>query len=170
MPQTALKPYEPVTLRQPHPLILGAAAAVLVFSVLGSAAIVSWIPAGQNTTPAVTGNTPLTTAQEAISVACLNCGSVSAIHAVRIEKDAAPLNMPGNVGNDQRMTYTVGEPAALPSHSKSAQRIVDIVTVYRVTVRMDDGSYRTLSQADAPAVAVGDKVRVVKGSLIHNRI
>jgi outer membrane lipoprotein SlyB len=37
--------------------------------------------------------------------------------------------------------------------------------VYRVTVRMDDGSFRTLSQAAPPAFAVGDKVRVVQGAL-----
>jgi outer membrane lipoprotein SlyB len=37
--------------------------------------------------------------------------------------------------------------------------------VYRVTVRMNDGSFRTLSQATAPAFAVGDKVRVMQGTL-----
>ncbi len=170
MPQTALKPYEPVTLRQPHPLVLGAAAAVLVFSVLGSAAIVSWIPAGQTAAPSSTERNAPASTQETAAAACLNCGSVSAIHAVRIEKDATTLIAPDNPGNDKRMTYTVGEPTTISANSKSTPMVVDIVTVYRVTVRMDDGSYRTLSQADAPAVAVGDKVRVVKGSLIHTRI
>ncbi len=33
-------------------------------------------------------------------------------------------------------------------------------TVYRVTVRMDDGSERTVTQASAPALAVGARVRV----------
>ena len=37
---------------------------------------------------------------------------------------------------------------------------------YRVTVRMDDGSFRTLSQSSAPAVAVGERVRVVNGTVI----
>jgi len=35
---------------------------------------------------------------------------------------------------------------------------------YRVTVRMDDGSFRTISVSSPPTFAVGDKVRVVEGS------
>jgi outer membrane lipoprotein SlyB len=38
---------------------------------------------------------------------------------------------------------------------------------YRVTVRMDDGSARTLSQSSPPAFAVGDKVRPVDGALVR---
>ena len=37
---------------------------------------------------------------------------------------------------------------------------------YRVTVRMDDGSFRTLSQSTVPAVTVGDRVRVVDSTVI----
>jgi hypothetical protein len=40
-------------------------------------------------------------------------------------------------------------------------------TVYRVTVRMDDGSYRTLSQAGPPAVAVGEAVRITDGAVVR---
>jgi len=40
-------------------------------------------------------------------------------------------------------------------------------TVYRVTVRMDDGSYRTLSQASPPAVAVGEAVRITDGAVVR---
>jgi len=37
---------------------------------------------------------------------------------------------------------------------------------YRVTVRMDDGTYRTISQANPPSVAVGEKVRVANGTVV----
>jgi hypothetical protein len=40
-------------------------------------------------------------------------------------------------------------------------------TVYRITVRMDDGSYRTLSQASPPAVAVGEAVRINDGAVVR---
>ncbi len=40
-------------------------------------------------------------------------------------------------------------------------------TVYRITVRMDDGSYRTLSQATPPAVAVGEAVRINDGAVVR---
>jgi len=38
--------------------------------------------------------------------------------------------------------------------------------MYRVTVRMDDGSYRTLSQSAPPSVAVGERVRIVDGAVV----
>jgi hypothetical protein len=40
-------------------------------------------------------------------------------------------------------------------------------TVYRVTVRMDDGSFRTLSQAAPPSVAVGEAVRISDGAVVR---
>jgi hypothetical protein len=39
--------------------------------------------------------------------------------------------------------------------------------VYRVTVRMDDGSFRAISLSTPPAFAVGEKVRVVEGKLVR---
>ena len=38
---------------------------------------------------------------------------------------------------------------------------------YRVTVRMDDGSFRTVSLSSPAAFVVGDKVRVVEGKLVR---
>jgi hypothetical protein len=40
-------------------------------------------------------------------------------------------------------------------------------TVYRITVRMDDGSFRTLSQATPPSVAVGEAVRITEGAVVR---
>ena len=40
-------------------------------------------------------------------------------------------------------------------------------TVYRITVRMDDGSYRTISQTGPPAVAVGEAVRINDGAVVR---
>jgi hypothetical protein len=40
-------------------------------------------------------------------------------------------------------------------------------TVYRITVRMDDGSFRTLSQVLPPSVAVGETVRITDGAVVR---
>ena len=40
-------------------------------------------------------------------------------------------------------------------------------TVYRITVRMDDGSFRTLSQSSPPSVAVGEAVRINEGAVVR---
>ena len=39
---------------------------------------------------------------------------------------------------------------------------------YDITVKMEDGQHRTVSQKEAPAVAVGDKVKIVDGMLQKN--
>jgi len=39
-------------------------------------------------------------------------------------------------------------------------------TVHRVTIRMDDGSYRTISHPVAPGYSVGEKVRIIDGSVV----
>ena len=39
-------------------------------------------------------------------------------------------------------------------------------TVYRVTIRMDDGSYRTISHPVAPGYSIGEKVRIIDGAVI----
>jgi len=42
-------------------------------------------------------------------------------------------------------------------------------TVHRVTIRMDDGSYRTISHPVAPGYSVGEKVRIIDGSVVPRR-
>jgi len=39
-------------------------------------------------------------------------------------------------------------------------------TAWRIAVRMDDESHRALSQAEPPALAVGDKVRIADGRAV----
>jgi hypothetical protein len=42
-------------------------------------------------------------------------------------------------------------------------------TVHRVTIRMDDGSYRTISQPVEPGYGVGEKVRIIDGSVVASK-
>jgi outer membrane lipoprotein SlyB len=74
------------------------------------------------------------------SSSCATCGTVEAIRTVELRGDAA-----GAQELDQHLSRRV---------------------VYRVTVRLDDGSYRTLSQATPPSIVVGGKVRIVSGVVV----
>jgi outer membrane lipoprotein SlyB len=51
--------------------------------------------------------------------------------------------------------------------SGSASDSVRKHLMWRVTLRMDDGSYRAVSLSSPPSFAVGDKVRVVEGRLVR---
>jgi len=50
---------------------------------------------------------------------------------------------------------------AASAESDSRRRIV-----YRVTIRMEDGSYRTISLPAAPGYGAGEKVRIIDGSVV----
>ena len=51
--------------------------------------------------------------------------------------------------------------AAEAGESGAGRRIV-----YRVTIRMDDGSYRAISQPVAPGYGAGEKVRIIDGQVV----
>ena len=105
-----------------HPVVIGAAAAVLVSSVLGAAAIAGALPIATSRTEVAAAPTT-----------CAHCGVVEAVGAVAVE----------------------------------IEKDVKESTPYRVTVRMDDGSKRSLSLPSASGYAVGDRVRVLSGSQLE---
>jgi hypothetical protein len=74
------------------------------------------------------------------SSSCATCGTVEAIRTIELRGDGA-----GTRELDQHLSKRLA---------------------YRVTVRLDDGSYRTLSQPTPPSIAVGGKVRIVDGALV----
>ena len=105
-----------------HPVVIGAAAAVLGSGALGAAALTGMLP--------LTSSRPERAAEPVIeTVGCAHCGIVESVRVAG-----------KNVKNS---------------------------TLYRVTVRMDDGSVRSVSLPSAPGYAVGDRVRVLNGSQLE---
>ena len=104
------------------PVVLGAGVAVLMFSLVGAAAITGVLPASNESAATLEKTAAAAAASKA---ACKNCGVVAAVKSVKVKSDSSRAD-----------------------------------SVYRVTVRMDDGSERTLSLTAAPTFAVGARVRV----------
>ncbi len=76
---------------------------------------------------------------------CAVCGVVEAVrpHEMRLPRDAAAGDA----------ALATGDPGSVPR------------AAWRVTVRMEDGSYRTLSQPGPPVYKPGDRVRIADGAL-----
>ncbi len=76
---------------------------------------------------------------------CAVCGVVEAVrpHEMRPPRDAAAGDA----------ALATGDPGSVPR------------AAWRVTVRMEDGSYRTLSQPGPPVYKPGDRVRIADGAL-----
>jgi outer membrane lipoprotein SlyB len=109
---------------------------------------------------------------------CNECGVVRSIREIRKRRDAPlyALANPGSVaGFDSR---AVGALVVLPFAKRASDndasagasgtpemnsRFAEVS--YDITLRMDDGSYRTLERRDGGLFSTGDRVRVSEGRL-----
>ncbi|MGH8704199.1 MAG: glycine zipper 2TM domain-containing protein [Burkholderiales bacterium] len=170
-----------------HPILIVAGIAVLLFSLLGAAALTGVLssatsrsgeaaaPVQKKQQPAARHEAPARAAQPA---GCPSCGVIETIRAVEVQGDTSGLGAVAGgvagavVGNqfgrgDGRTVMTIAGAAGGAYAGNAIEKNVKKKTAYRVTVRLDDGSVRTLSQSAPPAFAVGERVRIVNGSLLE---
>jgi outer membrane lipoprotein SlyB len=142
----------PASRRKTPPLLL--AAVISVVSLVGVVILAGlYAPGGMRRDGTPLGDvvvTPRGDAEPAIRLndpsICALCGVVEAVRPYEIRSTSAT---PG------------GEDAQEASAAALVPR-----TAYRVTVRMEDGSYRTLSQPTRPMFKSGDRVRIADGALL----
>lgn len=107
---------------------------------------------------------------------CARCGVVQAVREVQREGKASGLgavaggvagavvgNQFGRGNGNAAMTLLGAAGGAFAGNS--IEKNMHKETSYRITVRMDDGSYRTIAQNYVPAVQSGDRVKVTNGSV-----
>ncbi|MFZ5582361.1 MAG: glycine zipper 2TM domain-containing protein [Pseudomonadota bacterium] len=176
----------PVRARRLHPLLTAAAVSLTVFSLLGIGAITGLIPsassqlqekgADKDAAKAEEGGKPAAKGAASAKSTCANCGVVETVRMVQLEGNASGLgavaggvtgalvgNQFGRGGGNTAMTLIGAAGGAYAGNS--IEKNMNRQTAYRITVRMDDGAYRTISQSHVPAVAAGDKVKVVNGNV-----
>jgi len=177
-----------IVFRKTHPLVLGAAASVMVVSLVGAAAISGLLPnarsdkadaSAQRNPPAADGaeHSAADLAARNGSGVCASCGTVESIRAVELRGDASGLgaaaggvtgavvgNQIGRGNGNTAMTILGAAGGALAGNE--IEKNMKKHYSYRVTVRMDDGSFRTISQSTIPTVVVGGRVRIANGTLV----
>jgi len=159
------------------PLIAGPAVSVLIASVIGIGAMTGLLPSGLSqkqgdARPADPGS------QSVPATSCGLCGTVESIRTIEVRDEAndvgtvsgglsgaAAGNRTDSGSANTAMTFLGTVAGAITGDE--TERNVKKRYAYRVTVRMDDGSFRTVSLSSPPTLAVGDKVRVVEGKLVR---
>jgi len=166
-------------LAEVNPLVAGAAASVLVLTLVGAGAVTGVLP-----NALLKDQSNLRQIREAAAAAeyrpiaggCAICGTVDSIRTVRVtatgldpaagELTGGVLGHPSGTGNgDPAMTILGAAGGAFGGNA--VERNGKRENAYRVTIRMDDGSFRTVSVPSAPTFSVGDKVRVVESRLVR---
>lgn len=160
-----------------NPLVAGAAASVLILSLVAVGAVTGVLPNALSQSLSDTHSVRDGAEYRPIAGGCAICGTVDSIRAVQVTDETTA---PGEVG---------GLTSAVAGHQRGGGDGNSVMTIlgaaggvfagneigkspkrqfaYRVTIRMDDGSFRTVSLSSAPAFSVGDKVRVVEGRLVR---
>ena len=145
-----------------NPLVIIAAVSVIIFSLVGIAAITGQMPAVKSETsePAIRGEesgiklniTPIIMEKRASpqqmeqANPCVNCGVVDSIITNDVKGDSGKAGIVAG---------------------RETEKNVNKPAVYQVKVRMDDGTYRVISQQDDPVFHVGENVKIVNGMVVQ---
>jgi outer membrane lipoprotein SlyB len=151
-----------------HPILIAAGAAVLLFSLLGAAALTGVLPSA-NTAPGAGGKSIAQAAK------CASCGTIESIRAVEVKGESSGVGAVagavtgGLLGNQvgsgsTRTVLTVGGAAGGAFAGDAVEKHLKKHVAWRVQVRLDNGTLRTLSMKAQPPFAVGDRVRVTEGA------
>jgi outer membrane lipoprotein SlyB len=103
---------------------------------------------------------------------CAQCGVVNDVQVINVDKSASPMGMVigavaggllGNTvgkGKGRTAATVVGAVAGGAVGNEVGKRTGGPDTAYQITVRLDDGRYATVTQADDPQVRRGDYVEI----------
>lgn len=176
-----------------YPMMLIAAVAVIIFSVIGIATMTGLMPSVRSgSAPAAAGSpaagskqpsAPASSAKSAKprlaagSASCADCGVVESIRAVESKGQGSGLGavaggvVGGILGNQVggghgRTAMTVAGAGAGAYAGHEVEKNMNKSVSYQVRVRMNDGAMRTFYEASQPALAVGQKVRVTERGVI----
>ena len=116
-------------------------------------------------------------APQRTATACADCGVVESVQAQEIKGQGTGIGAVGGAvvggvlghqvgsgrGNDlATVVGAIGGGFA----GNEVEKNIKKTSNYVIRVRMEDGSYRTVTQASQPAVVAGDRVRIDNGNIV----
>lgn len=110
---------------------------------------------------------------------CADCGTITAINAIEQAGEGSGLGaIAGGVagavlghqvgGGTGKDIATIAGAAGGAYAGHQIEKKMKKTVRYDISVKMENGQHRTVSQKEAPAFAVGDKVKIVDGMLQRN--
>lgn len=180
------------TSKTPHPLAWVAGIAVILFCLAGIAAIMGWIPTSiggasniemdQSAKKAAQSGTakpktaPAQVASSAPVAKCSNCGVIESVREITAKGEGSGIGAAGGAivggvlghqvggGSGKQIATVVGAVGGAVAGNEVEKR-VKASKSYDITVRLDDGSTRVISEVNAPSWRSGDRVKIVDGAI-----
>jgi len=183
--------------KSPHALMWVAGIAVTVFSAVGVAAIMGWIPtssggpgekmavARQSAAPAKPAAPGMRAAPVQVvdnapaKASCAECGVIESIRELEARGESSGLGVVGGAvvggvlghqvggGTGKKIATVAGAVGGAVAGNEIEKRMKSGKS-YEITVRFEDGSSRVIPEASAPVWRIGDRVKVVNGAIQSN--
>jgi outer membrane lipoprotein SlyB len=180
--------------KSPHTLYWIAGIAVTLFSAVGIAAIMGWIPTSTGgpgdsvvaakqsaAQPAARSHTAPSRAPSQIAsrARCAECGVIEAVREIDTKGEGSGLGAVGGAvvggvlghqvggGRGQDIATVVGAVGGAVAGNEIEKRAKSSKS-YEITVRFEDGSSRVINEASAPSWRTGDRVKVINGVIQSN--
>lgn len=179
--------------KSPHPLVWVAAISLIVFCGAGVSALMGWIPTSTSRTidaPAIAAlDKPAAAsaktapakapATHLAAVKCAECGVIQSVREVEAKGEGSGLGAVGGAvaggvlgsqlggGNGKKIMTVVGAVGGAVAGNEIEKR-VKTTKHYEVTVLFNDGTSRTITEANPPQWHDGDKVKVINGVIQSN--
>jgi outer membrane lipoprotein SlyB len=155
------------------PLIVAVAVSVAIAGLIGLSALTGMLP---NKRAPMRDEEPVPRGESKPTQpgACAVCGTIESIRTVEVLDEASgtagptePKSGAETGGASANAAPSVHDTLSSVVGGSEGGRYLRKRQVFRVTLRMDDGSFRAISQSGPPTFAVGDKVRVVEGRIVR---
>ncbi|MBI3776790.1 MAG: glycine zipper 2TM domain-containing protein [Gammaproteobacteria bacterium] len=175
-----------------HPLIIAAAVALILFSVVGIGVMTGLIPTANSksnvaaktattaepSAPVAASKSETVTKKAELAPVCANCGVVQSVRVVEKASEASGLGaIAGGItgavvghqvgeGQGKSLATVVAAVGGAVAGNKIEQNMHKTRSI-NVNVRMEDGATRTVRLDNDPGLLVGDKVKIVDGALVR---
>lgn len=174
--------------KSPSPLMWISSIAVVLFSGVGIAGFMGWIPtsygqqdtevsakAAAETAPAHKPHTPVSNNTKSAAV-CADCGVIESVQIINDAKKTSGIGIVGGAvvggllgnqvgGGRGKDVATVAGAVGGAVAGNEIEKRAGSTQHYEITVRFDDGSSRVFTQANPPTWRSGDNVRVIDGAI-----
>jgi outer membrane lipoprotein SlyB len=173
-----------------YPLMILAAVSVIIFSIIGVATMTGHVPSAFSSPQKVTdagqaeangsaldGRQPSSGRQVLVASNCGNCGVIESIREIEAKGQGSGVGLAlggvtgGLLGTQighggGRAAATILGVAGGAYVGNEVEKNAKKSSVFRVTLRMEDGTYRTVTQRNYPGHGVGEQVKLVDGNIV----
>ena len=172
------------------PLMWIAGIAIILFSIVGIAAFMGWIPIsignpGDKAEPSSTVGTKAHKAPTQVAsntrtkATCAGCGVIQSTRVIVQPGDGGAIGIVGGAvvggllgnqvgGGRGKDIATVAGAVGGAVAGNEIEKRVDTTKRYEIVVRFDDGSSRTFTETNPTSWRTGDRVKVVNGEIHSN--